>query len=206
MLRLLGRADSLNVRKVLFALAELGLAHERVDVGGPFGGNRTSDYLSLNPNGLVPTLVDGDVVVWESNAIVRYLGDREGADWFVGGTPRHRAAIGQWMDWQIGVLAAALQPVFWELVRKQPGERDSGLLDRCTRETVAAMTLLDGRLGDVPFLAGDALTAADVAVGVGVHRYFALPLDRPHLPALAAYHERLAARPTFAAHVAIGKP
>src|SRR6185437_1604241 len=115
MIKLFGRADSLNVRKVLWAMEELGLKCEREDYGGPFGRVDTPEYLRLNPNGLVPTLIDDGTTIWESNTIIRYLADRQNAAAFGGDTAIKRAHIGQWMDWQLSAFNAPIQSLFVQL-------------------------------------------------------------------------------------------
>jgi glutathione S-transferase len=205
-MKLLGRADSLNVRKALWGLAELGLTAEREDRGGPFGGTDTEDYLSLNPNGLVPTLIDGETVVWESNTILRYLGERSGPTVFSGRDPAERAAIGEWMDWQLGALNPPLQAVFIQLVRLKEGQRDAARIAAALDDVHKQLAILARSLPSDGLLLGAEITAADVAVGVMLHRYYALVAAPEADDRVARYHARLAERPGFAAHVAIGKP
>src|SRR6185503_3524707 len=116
MLKVWGRKNSSNVQKVMWAVGELGLAHERIDIGGPFGGNREPAYLALNPNGLVPTVEDGDLVLWESNSIVRHLASRHGAGTLEPADPATRALASQWMDWQLSVASPAIGPAFMGLI------------------------------------------------------------------------------------------
>lgn len=203
---LLGRADSLNVRKVLWALSELGLAYERHDFGGPYGGTQDAAYRALNPTGLVPTLLHDGNAIWESNTIVRYLGEVAAAKSFLGATPAERAGVSRWMDWQLDVAATAVQPLFHQLVRTTEGERDLALIDRKIGETVAAMRVLDGALPTTTFVGGETVTAADCALGVYVHRYHALAIPRPALSRVESYLRALRDRPGFRQHVAIGVP
>jgi glutathione S-transferase len=206
MMRVLGRADSLNVRKVMWALEELGITCEREDCGGPFGGNDTPDYLELNPNGLVPTIVDGETVVWESNSIIRYLADRQNAAAFGGSTPADRAKISKWMDWQLSALNPPISALFTQLVRLSPDKRDQHVIDANLKTLRHLMNILAGALPEQGFLFGAQLSAADIVIGVILHRFFALVPEAEVAPRVAAYHGALAGRPGFRAHVAIGKP
>lgn len=206
-MRLLGRADSSNVRKVMWAAEEMGLAIAREDYGGPFGKNDTPDYLAMNPTGLVPTLVDGAATIWESNTIVRYLAATHAPGKVFGGKDAAAAArVSQWMDWQLGTLNPPLHTVFFQIVR---------LGDKRDEKAVQAATgnvnkLLDGVLAKAlpreGFLFGPEVTAADVCIGIMLHRYVSLlgsdALDRR----VADYHLALSQRPGFKTHVAIGKP
>lgn len=206
MIKLLGRADSLNVRKVLWAMEELGLTCEREDYGGPFGRVDMPEYLRLNPNGLVPTLIDDETAIWESNTIIRYLADRQSAPAFGGGTAIERAHIGQWMDWQLSAFNAPIQSLFVQLVRLGEDKRDQRVVDANLKTLHNLLGILRRALSDKGYLAGPTVTAADVAVGVMLHRFFALVREPAIDPRIVQYHGELAARPGFKAHVAIGKP
>lgn len=205
-MKVLGRADSLNVRKVMWAVEELGIDCEREDYGGPFGRNDTPEYLKLNPNGLVPTLVDGDSIVWESNTIIRYLAERQNASAFGGGTAAARAHISQWMDWQIGTLNPPIHFLFTQLVRLSADKRDQNLIDANVKTCQTLMNILARSLSKDGYLFGADLSAADIVIGTLLHRLFAL-VPTPGIDArITAYHAALAERPGFRAHVAIGKP
>jgi glutathione S-transferase len=187
-------------------MEELGVEAEREDRGGPFGGVDTPDYLALNPNGLVPTLVDDEAVVWESNAILRYLAERSGPTVFGGRDAAERAAVGKWMDWQLSALNPPLQTLFVQLVRLGEDKRDTAIVKASLAAAHRQLEVLARALPESGFLEGDAVTAADVAVGVMLHRYYAL-VQRPEADqSVARYHAALAARPGFAVRVAIGKP
>lgn len=203
MLTILGRANSVNVQKVLWIADELGLGYERRDVGGAFGGNDTPEYLALNPNGVVPTIRDGDFVCWESNTIVRYLAARHGADPLYPADPARRALAERWMDWQHTTISAPMRVLFWGWVRTPPEKRDPGALAAALREAGGQWRLLDRHLADQPFVGGEAFTVGDIPVGCFAHRWFALPLERPELPHLQAWYERLAARPPYRRHIMI---
>lgn len=201
MLKVWGRANSLNVQKVMWAIAELGLPHERIDAGGAFGGLDTPAYAALNPNRLIPVLEDGGTVVWESNAIVRYLAARYGTGTLWPEDPATRAAADRWMDWQLTTLQPALSPVFLGLVRTPPEQRDMAAIGAHAERLGRAMRILDAHLAGRRFVGGDALTMGDIPLGCVYWRYVNLAIDRPGLPNLAAWHERLAAREAYRQNV-----
>ncbi len=206
MIRILGREDSINVRKVLWCCDELGIAFEREDFGGPFGKTDTPEYLSLNPNGLVPTILDDDLAVWESNTVLRYLAATYGGDALYGPDPRRRSQIEQWMDWQLSVVAPPMTVVFINLIRLPEEERDMPAVDKSRNLLAKAMTLLDGELGDGPHILGRDFTLADIPLGVAVNRWFELPIGREKLDNLARYYGTLQERSGFGKHVACGIP
>ncbi len=201
---LLGRANSSNVMKPVWLLEELGLPYERTDLGGPFGGNDTPEYRAINPNGVVPTLVEGDFVLWESNAIVRYLCAANAP-----GSPmwpddlKARASIDRWMDWQQTTLNRPQSIVFQGLVRMRPEQRDHAAIAAATTEVTRCWTLLDGILERVEYVAGPVFTLADIALGVHVHRWFSFDIARPPQPHLRAWYDGLLTRPAYRQHVAM---
>jgi len=204
MRKLLGRANSSNVMKAVWLMEELGLPYERTDVGGPFGGTDTPEYRAMNPNGVVPTLVEGDFVLWESNVIIRYLcaanapGNAMWPD-----DLRARGSIDRWMDWQQTTLNRPQSTVFQGLVRTAPERRDLAAITAATAEAARCWTLLDGILSRVPYVAGPVFTLADIALGVHVHRWFSFNMTRPPQPHLQAWYKRLLARPAYKQHVAM---
>lgn len=207
MLRILGRASSINVRKVLWTCAEVGVAFTREDWGSGFRSTGTQEFLALNPNALVPVLIDGDVTLWESNTICRYLAGRQGRDDLLPRDPAARAHVEKWMDWQATELNNAWRYAFMSLVRKSPEHPDPSRL----AESVAAwnrnMGLLDERLHATgAFVAGDAFTLADVVIGLSVNRWLMTPMQRRDCPAVAAYCDRLGERPGFREHGRNGVP
>ena len=204
MLKILGRANSSNVQKVLWCCAELGLSFDREDYGGAFGGNKESKYLALNPNGLVPTLIDGETVVWESNTIIRYLANQSGNDALYPTAIAPRAVCEQWMDWQISVLGPAMTPLFLGLVRTPPEKRDQAVIATARNVTAAAMKILDDRFAKAPFIAGDHFTVGDIPIGVMAYRWFEMAIEREPYPNLGAWYERLCQRDGFKKHIAIG--
>jgi glutathione S-transferase len=190
MLKVWGRKTSANVQKVMWAVGELGLACERIDIGGPFGKNRDPAYLAKNPNGLVPTLEEDDFLLWESNAIVRYLAAKFGA-----------ALAGQWMDWQLTVAGPAIFPVFWGLVRTPVEQRDAKAIDAGTAKTIEAMSILNGQLMKTAFVAGDSFSCGDIPIGIIVYRFVTLVPEHPPMTGIDRWYTDLCNRPAFREHV-----
>lgn len=201
MLKVWGRKTSANVQKVMWAIGELGLACERIDIGGPFGKNREPDYLAMNPNGLVPTLEEDGFHLWESNAIVRYLAAKFGAGALDPADARARAVAGQWMDWQLTMAGPAIFPVFWGLVRTPLEQRDPKAIDAGKAKTLEAMSILNAQLTKTAYVAGDAFSCGDIPVGIIVHRFVALVPDHPAMNGLERWYADLCERPAFRAHV-----
>ncbi|WP_022686301.1 glutathione S-transferase family protein [Sphingomonas phyllosphaerae] len=200
MLTIWGRLNSHNVKKVVWLAEELGLTYRRHDVGGAFGMDDA--YLAKNPNALIPTIEDDGLVLWESNAILRYLAARYGDDTMWPADPARRALADRWMDWQFS-YADAQRGAFFNLVRRAAGQRD----DEAVAQSIVAcgrlMSVLDRQLGEAPWLSGAAFGVADVPMGVYAHTFFALGLDRVPLPHLADWYARLQARPGYADTVMI---
>ena len=192
-----GRLSSSNVQKVVWALEELELAFEHVPLGGPFKGLDDPAYLAMNPNGLVPTLRDGDLVVWESHAIVRYLSAAYGNGRLFPADPRQRAIVDQWTDWTATTFQPRSASVFWLLVRTPAMQQDRSAIDKAVKATLASLAMMNDRLGLVPYLGGSELTYADIVAGASMYRWMTMPIDRPAMPNLEAWHARLSERPAF---------
>lgn len=201
MLTIWGRANSINVQKVLWCCAELGLAYERIDAGGSYGVSNTPEYRAMNPNGLVPTINDDGFVLWESNVIVRYLAARHGPGTLYPGDLRERAEAERWMDWQVTTLWAALRPLFFGFVRTRPEQRDAAALDAAQRRSDEALAILDRYLEDQAFVAGARFTMGDIPVGISVYRWIALPIGHPDFPNVMRWYTALTERPGFRRHV-----
>jgi len=202
MLKIWGRNTSVNVQKVLWAVGELGLAHERIDIGGPFGKNREPVYLAMNPNGLVPTLEEDDgFLLWESNAIVRYLAGKYGAGTLEPADPRARASAGRWMDWQLSVCAPAIHGLFWGLIRTPPEKRDHAHIEESRRKTTDAMTVLNAQLGKTAYVVGDAFSMGDIPVGLIAYRFKRLAPDWTGLDHLDRWYKSLEQRNAFREHI-----
>jgi glutathione S-transferase len=204
MLRILGRKTSSNVQKVLWCCGEIGLAFERTDVGGPFGGNKAPDYLALNPNGLVPTIDDDGFVLWESNAIVRYLSAKHAAGSLYPADARVRADADRWMDWQQTTVAAPLGILFRALLRTPPEAIERSEIESAERRAASALAILDARLARTKYVAGAELTIGDIALGYAPHRWLLMPIVRPSLPNLERWYRDLCERPAYREHVVAG--
>jgi glutathione S-transferase len=202
MLKIWGRKNSINVQKVMWTVGEIGMKHERIDAGMAFGRNKEPDFLKMNPNGLVPVLQDGDLTLWESNAIVRYLAARYGDDNLWPEDPVHRAEADKWMDWMITTINPAILPIFLGLVRTPPEQRDMKGIEAARVKAADILKIFEAHLAHRLFVAGPTLSMGDIPMGCFVNRWFALPMERPNLPNVAAYFERLKQRPAFATHVA----
>jgi glutathione S-transferase len=202
MLRIWGRANSSNVMKVLWLCEEIGVPFERIDAGGAFGRTREPDYLAKNPNALVPTIEEPDgFTLWESNSILRYLArTRAPGSPIYPADPRQAADCDRWMDWQLSAVNRPMTTIFFTYVRLPEAERDWPATHKARDEAEKLWAMLDARLRDRPFITGEALTLADIALGIYVHRWFALPITRAELPGLRAWYDRLLTRPGFARH------
>jgi glutathione S-transferase len=201
MIRIWGRNTSVNVQKVMWAVGELDLPHERIDVGGAFGRNKEPVYLAMNPNGLVPTLEEDGFVLWESNSIVRYLAARYGAGRLLPADLHARARANSWMDWQLSVAGPALTGMFWGLIRTPPEQRDHAAIDASRVKTTAAMAILDGQLAKTAFLAGDALSMGDIPAALMAYRFRRLVPERSGLQNLERWFTAIEQRPAFKQHV-----
>jgi len=201
MIKVLGRANSINVQKVMWCAAELQVPVERNDIGGAFGGNDTDEYLAANPNGKVPTLVEDDFVMWESNAIVRYLCEQHGsAPWFPP-TARDRGHANQWMDWYLTSLHPFMTIIFWQLIRTAPEDQDNMAVQSATEQAAELWAILDRHLADRDFILGDSPSMADIPLGCAAYRWHEMEIDRPDLSHLKRWWRRLADRPAYRQHV-----
>lgn len=200
MLKIWGRANSSNVQKVMWCVGELGLAHERVDAGMAFGVVTEPSYLAMNPNGLVPTVEDSGLTLWESNAVCRHLARKHGR--LMPTALADQARVDMWMDWQTTVAMPALTPVFWGLVRTPADKRDMAAIAAGKEKTIAAMRILDAELASHLFVVGNTFSVADIPLGVVARRYLALVPEAAPLKNLNSWYGRLTERPAFRAHVA----
>lgn len=200
-MKLLGQAKSINVRKVLWTCVELGLSPERDDWGGTTRSTSDPEFLSLNPKGLVPLLIDGDHVLTESNTICRYLSAREGRTDLLPASAAGRAAVEAWMDWQATELNNAWRGAFMGLVRKHPAYADPGAQLSSIQSWNTEMSLLDARLASTgAYVCGRDFTLADIVLALSTNRWEMTPMKRPDLPAIDAWMDRIASRPGFTAH------
>ncbi len=200
-LRVLGRVTSINVRKVLWLLDEIGIGYEREDWGLPLRDPNVPKFLALNPNARVPVIVDDGFVLWESNAILRYLAEKHGSP-LLPAELRQRALVDQWLSWQASDLNGQSLYPFYALVRKVPGYDDAARLAASIRGWGATMAVLDRQMEKTgAFAAGTTFSLADIALGLSVHRWFHTPFERPPLPSVAAYYDRLRVRPAARPHL-----
>jgi len=215
MLEIWGRSSSLNVRKVMWAAQEVGVPFERIDAGWNYGIVDTPEYRRMNPNGLVPTLIDrggldrdaqspqagapdadnGAFLLWESNAIVRYLAAKYSLGGLYPEPLRARFDAERWMDWQQTALNPAGRDAFVQLIRTSPERRDKAAIDASIAATEPLHTLLDDHLSRREFMAGERFTMADIPIGVEVHRWFGLPRERPARPHIERWYKTVLARP-----------
>ena len=200
MLKIWGRTNSINVQKVLWCCGELGLQYERVDAGMHFGVNNTPEYKAMNPNGLVPTIDDDGFVLWESHAIVRYLARKHGKGTLLPNDERAAADADRWMEWYSTTVWADLRPIFWNLVRTAPENRDMGLVEQSRQKLATTLGIADANLAKRDYMGGASFTMADIPMGVAAYRWLNLPIERPSLPNLERWYKRISERPAFAKH------
>lgn len=203
MLKIWGRANSINVQKVMWTVAELGLKHERVDLGGKFGGLDTPEHLARNPHGLIPVIDDDGTVVWESHAIVRYLAAKYGDGGLWPSDAGARAAADMWMEWAQTVLQRNFIQYFWNLYRTPVEQHDHGLLAALNTQCGKDFQDLDRLLGDRSSVTGDYLTYGDIPIATQFYRYFTLDIERPSVPNVQAWYARLQDNAAYAAHVMV---
>ena len=202
MLKIWGRNTSSNVQKVMWAIGEMKLPHERIDIGGPFGKNKEAAYLAMNPNGLVPTLEEEDGwLLWESNSIVRYLAAKHKAAVLEPTDLRVRAHAHKWMDWQLSVLGPAIHGLFWGLVRTPPEKRDHADIEDSKQRTIRAAGTLETQLAKTRYVASDEFSYGDIPVGIQIYRFVSLAKDRPPMPNLDRWYAAISSRPAFKEHV-----
>jgi glutathione S-transferase len=203
MLKLWGRATSSNVQKVMWAIAETGTPVERIDVGGKFGGLDSAAYGAMNPNRLVPTLQDGSLTMWESNACVRCVAARYCAGSLWPSDPAERAASDMWMDWAITSLGPDWSAVFYGVVRTAPSKQDKPAIAAAVKRLSERYAVVDRQLSGKTYMTGPTLGLADFAIGFGLYRYYTMDIERPALANIDAYYRRLTERPAYARHVMV---
>jgi glutathione S-transferase len=196
MVKIWGRVNSVNVKKVLWAAEELGVKYERVDAGMQHGVVNTPEYKKMNPNALVPTIEDDGFVLWESHAIVRYLAAKHGAGTLWPSDPKQRADADRWMDWAY-TFQANFRAVFWGLVRTPAEKRDMKAIEEARKKCGELLAIPDAALAERPFFGGNALTIGDIPLGCHVQLWMRLPIERPEHANLKRWFERLCARPAY---------
>ena len=202
-IKIWGRRDSSNVQKVLWCCGELGIAFERIDIGGKFGGNKKKPYLDRNPNGLVPTIEDGSFVLWESNSIMRYLVDKYGQGKLLPSMPEGRADANRWLDWQLSTFNPAIVPLFWGLIRTPEEKRDKAVMDAALQKTINAWKIVDDQLARASYLAGNEFSLGDIPLGVWAYRWYNLPIEPPDFKNIKSWYDRLCRREPYKSHIMI---
>jgi glutathione S-transferase len=199
-----GRANSVNVQKVLWCLRELDLGYDRIDAGMQFGKNNEATYLAMNPNGRVPTLIDGDFVLWESNSVMRYLCLAYGQNSPIyPQSPQGRAAVDRWLDWTLSTLQPVDRPVFWALVRTAPEKRDMVQVQKDADAEAVQWRIVDAQVATRRFIEGDQFTIADIALGAFARRWFGVEgVTKPKLPNLERWFAQISERPGFIQFIA----
>ncbi len=205
MIKVWGRASSSNVQSVMWCINELKLPHDRIDAGLMYGVTDTPDYLAMNPNGTVPTIVDGsNPPLWESGAILRYLANKYGKAPFWPDDPVQRADVDRWAEWgKVSVQTNFSGPIFWKLVRTQPEQRDEQQLAAAVKHFEKFLTIADQRLSTRKFLVNDDFTLADIQFGHILFRYYDVDIKRSPLPELRRYYDQLTTMPNYKQHVMI---
>lgn len=207
MLRILGKASSINVRKVLWTCAELQLPFDREDWGSGFQATHTPEFLALNPCAMVPVIQDGDFTLWESNTIIRYLVANYPCADLYPTEPRARARVDQWIDWQASELNRSWSYAFTSLVRRSPDYQDSAALARGIEQWSKNMDILNRQLEKTgAYVSGERFSLADIPIGLSVNRWFETPLGHPDYPAVRTYYERLSQREGFRLYGRNGTP
>ena len=203
MIKIWGRTDSSNVQKVLWCCGELGLQFERLDWGGKFGGNKDPEYAAMNPNGLVPTIKDGDFVLWESNSIMRYLNAKYGNGRLLPASPEGMAGANRWMDWQLSAFNPVIVPLFFATIRTPPENRDAEAIKNALDKAVRAWQVVEDHLAKNRFLGSAEFSLGDIPLGVWAHRWFNLPIQRPNQPNIQRWYEALKQRKPYQTHIMI---
>jgi glutathione S-transferase len=204
MLKVWGRKTSINVQRVMWTVGELGIPHERIDAGGPFGGLDTPAFAKLNPNRLVPVINDNSFVLWESHAIVRYLAAQYGMGKLAPTERKQRALANQWMEWANSTIYPdVILACFLGLIRTPAKDRDAAGIEKAAMRAGENLSVLDAQLGGRSYILGDQLTVADIANGSLMFRYFNLDIPRPQLPNVETWYQRLTKRKPYQEHVMV---
>jgi len=203
MLKIWGRRTSSNVQKVMWLVGELGIEHERIDVGGPYGQLDSPEFKRLSPHAKIPVLEDGELVIWESHAILRYLAASYGKDRFWPADPAERAAADKWVEWAQTTLLRSFSDVFWGYYRTPEQDRDPAFIKGAVERLNGDIELLDGYLAGQRYLLGDQLSLADIPTGMALYRYFEMDIARPSLKNVDAWYAELQTREAYREHVMV---
>lgn len=204
MLKIWGRRNSSNVRKVLWCAEEIGLPYESIEVGGSFGGTGSAEYQAMNPNGLVPVIEDHGLPLWESNAIVRYLSARYALGTLYLEDPASRALGEKWMDWTTSRMAPVYSELIWGVMRTAPADRDEARINAALVRAGDLLAMADAELAQRPWLSGDRFAMGDIPLGALLYAWYEMPIQRPELPHLADWYARLRERPAYQRGVMTG--
>lgn len=197
MLKIWGRRNSSNVRKVLWCAEEIGLPYESIEVGGSHGGTQSAEYVAMNPNSLVPVIEDHGLPLWESNTIVRYLSARYSLGTLYAEDAMERAQAEKWMDWSTSRMAALYSELIWGIMRTAPADRDEARINAAIVRAGDYLKMADETLGRQPWLSGETFAMGDIPLGSLIYAWFELPIQRPDLPHLADWYARLRERPAY---------
>ena len=197
MLKIWGRRNSSNVRKVLWCAEEIGLPYESIEVGGSHGGTQSAEYVAMNPNGLVPVIEDHGLPLWESNTIVRYLSARYSLGTLYAEDPMERAQAEKWMDWSTSRMAPLYSELIWGIMRTAPADRDEARINAAIVRAGDFLALPNATLAKQPWLSGETFAMGDIALGSLIYAWFELPIQRPDLQHLAEWYARLRERPAY---------
>ena len=200
MLEVWGRKNANQVIQILWTLSELGVEYKRHSIGTESGDLETTEYKSLNPNSKIPTIRDNGFVLWESHAVIRYLAKQYGTGSLYPDDPQKAALSDQWMTWSTDSFMGTFFPVFWQLVRTEEKDRDYRKVVEMAQHSAKILKVLDDHLVMNDFVVGDQFTFGDIPLGVLIHKYFVLDIERPSLPGVEAWYERLKERPAFKEH------
>lgn len=201
MLKILGKTTSINVRKVLWTCEEIGMDYLQEDYGSGFTPTETDEFRALNPNAMVPVIIDDDFVLWESNSICRYLVRKAGRDDLLPGEPRASADVERWMDWQATEFNNAWRYVFPALGRRDPAFNDPAAIAAGINQWNHCIGILEQQLQRTHhWVTGETFTLADVVLGLSVNRWKMTPFAKPDVPAIEAWFTRLNERPAFLRH------
>ena len=203
MLKIWGRRDSFNLQKVMWCVAELNLECQRFDAGGVHGVTNSTEYLSMNPNGRVPTIDDDGFVLWESNSIVRYLAAKYGVETLYPSEINQRAEADRWMEWQSATVGSVMRPLIITMFRTRPEGQDPNIVSKQIAEVSRYWAMLDGHLATHKFVAGNTLTMGDIPIGCYAWRWFSIDADRPKFLYLRDWYKRLCDRTAYRENVMI---
>lgn len=200
MIKIWGWIGSSNVQKVLWCCDELALAYELEDRGWPYPGYKEPAYLALNPNGLVPTIEDGDFVLWESNSVLRYLANKYGDGKLTPRTPEERASANRWMDWHLTIMGPLMGPIYRAFIRTAPEDRDPERIKVSQASAEKGWNILDRYLAESDYVGGKDFSIGDIPLGILAHRWFSLPIEHRGLNAVKSWYDRLCSRPAYQKH------